>query len=264
MNPLETIRMRRSVRSYNGKPLSPELRAALLGFVGGLTCPFGPVPAIRLKEFDLRSSFRPGTYGMISGATDFFLLAYGAGDRSALAAGYCFERVILHACALGLGTCWLGGTFKGGDFDRGQTWPDGFSLRIVSPVGVGIAPGIKDKFVSFAVGSRKRLPAGELFFEGDFSLPLPPGNRFGEALEMLRLAPSSQNSQPWRAVVSGDTVHFYYVPKGRFPVLDCGIALCHFHTAELFHHREGTFAEIENHPTPGSNLRYLISYIAGE
>lgn len=44
----------------------------------------------------------------------------------------------------------------------------------------------------------------------------------------MRLAPSSTNSQPWRAEVVGDTVYFYYENKSEASILDLGIGICHF------------------------------------
>ncbi|MDE6239257.1 MAG: hypothetical protein K2M54_04625, partial [Muribaculaceae bacterium] len=94
-----------------------------------------------------------------------------------------------------------------------------------------------------------------------FNTPLSPDNRFGQALEMLRLAPSSTNSQPWRALVSGDTVHFYYVPKSQASVLDCGIGLCHFYETERFNSHNGTFQKDTDAPIPPKNWKYLITYV---
>ena len=43
----------------------------------------------------------------------------------------------------------------------------------------------------------------------------------------MRLAPSSLNSQPWRAVVDGDTAHFFVAAKARDNYVDMGIGLAH-------------------------------------
>ncbi|MDE6458444.1 MAG: hypothetical protein K2L31_07600, partial [Muribaculum sp.] len=87
-------------------------------------------------------------------------------------------------------------------------------------------------------------------------------NRFAEPLEMMRLAPSSVNSQPWRALVMGDTVHFYYLPKSNLSLIDCGIGLCHFYETERFNGNKGTFSGMENAPNAPQGWRYLISYTA--
>ena len=133
-----------------------------------------------------------------------------------------------------LGTCWIAATFKGSDFDRGETWPDGEELKIICPVGVAEKPRLLERIGRQVMGSNNRKPFGDLFFTDSFKESLSPESHFGEPLEMLRLAPSSTNSQPWRALVSGDTVHFYYKPKSQASVLDTAIGMCHFYLAEEY------------------------------
>ena len=57
---------------------------------------------------------------------------------------------------------------------------------------------------------------------------------------MVRLGPSATNSQPWRIVLCGNTVHFYEkqnkgMSSGDWDVqkIDMGIALCHFELGAL-------------------------------
>ena len=261
MNIIEAIKERRSVRSFNGAPLSEVMKSELSKAIAAAESPFGGHVTIRLREFDLKSEFKPSTYGMIKGASNFFMLGIADDEQSALTAGFMFEQVVLKAWQLGLGTCWIAATFKGTDFDNGEEWPDGEQLRIVSPVGVAAKKSVLESIVRVVAGSDHRKPFNELFFMDDFNTPLSPDNRFGQALEMLRLAPSSTNSQPWRALVSGDTVHFYYVPKSQASVLDCGIGLCHFYETERFNSHNGTFQKDTDAPIPPKNWKYLITYV---
>lgn len=260
MNIIEAIKERRSVRSFNGEPLSESMRDQLTAAIANIFNPFGGSYSIRLKQFDLKNGYKPTTYGVIRGASDFFLIGIADDDVSALAAGFGFEQVVLTAWQLGLGTCWIAATFKGTDFDNGQSWPDGERLRIVCPVGTAAGKSVMEKITRLAVGSNKRKPFADLFFSDDFDRPLLPESRFGEALGMLRLAPSSTNSQPWRALVDGDTVHFYCVPKSPASVLDCGIGICHFYETERFNGHAGTFFKADPAPASHLNWRYLISY----
>jgi hypothetical protein len=96
---------------------------------------------------------------------------------------------------------------------------------------------LRESMMRKGVKADSRLPFEELFFSGSFDTPLTPGEagKLKEALEMVRLAPSAVNKQPWRAVVCGDRVHFYET-RGKVRVsadwdiqrIDLGIALCHF------------------------------------
>lgn len=260
MNILEAIKERRSVRSYSGEPLTEVQRMNLKAVIADSSSPFGGKVSIRLKEFDMRAGYKPSTYGVIKGATDFFLLGIGNDEASALSAGFRFEKVVLRAWKIGLGTCWIAATFKGSDFERGESWPAGEELRIISPVGTPASKSIMEKITRFTVRSNHRKPFEKLFFDGNFNQPLSPDSRFGEALEMMRLAPSSTNSQPWRALVDGDKVHFYYKPKSKISVLDCGIGLCHFYETEKFYNRAGEFYKDSEAPAAPNDWKYLYSY----
>lgn len=260
MDIIEIIKQRRSVRSFNGQPLSQTHREQLLEAIEKATSPFGGSVSIRLKEFDLKGEYKPSTYGVIKDATDFFLLGIADDEASALTAGFRFEQVVLRAWELGLGTCWIAATFKGSEFDRGESWPDGETLRIICPVGVAVKQSLMEKMTRLTLGSKNRKPFDELFFDGDFKTPLSPDSRYGLALQMMRLAPSSTNSQPWRALVAADTVHFYYKPKSGASVLDCGIGLCHFFLTEQYQKHEGEFHKVADAPAPPDDWKYLYSY----
>lgn len=51
---------------------------------------------------------------------------------------------------------------------------------------------------------------------------------------MMRLAPSSTNSQPWRSIVKGDIVHFYSKGAETVHMVDVGIGMSHFDMTERY------------------------------
>lgn len=260
MDILQAIKERRSVRSYNGVPLNKEMITKLMSIIEDSYTLFGGNITIRLKSFDIKGDFKPSTYGVIKGATDYFLMGIGEGEESQLTAGFQFEQVVLKAWELGLGTCWIAGTYKGSQFDKDEKWPDGESLKIICPVGFPEKQRFLEKVMRFTVGSNNRKPFSELFYKGDFKEPLSTENKFGESLEMLRLAPSSTNSQPWRALVKENKVMFYYKPKSPISVLDCGIGLCHFYETEKYNGYKGIFEKEKDYPVPPEDWKYLITY----
>lgn len=260
MDILQAMKERRSVRSFNGQPLSRDRVAELNKAIEDSYTLFGGNISIRLKSFDLKGEFKPSTYGVIKGASEFFLLAIGEGEDSDLTAGFQFEQIVLKAWQMGLGTCWIAGTFKGSQFDATEKWPDGESLKVICPVGVAEKPRFAEKMMRFTVGSNSRKPFATLFFDEDFKKPLEHESKFGEALEMLRLAPSSTNSQPWRVLVKGDRVMFYYKPKYPITVIDMGIGICHFYETEKYNGFDGTFRKETDVPNPPEDWKYLITY----
>lgn len=260
MNIIEAMKERRSVRSFNGKPLSAEMVEDLKKAIEESYTLFGGKITIRLKSFDIEGDFRPSTYGVIKGASDFFLMAIGEGEDSDLTAGFQFEQIVLKAWQMGLGTCWIAGTYKGSQFDEKEKWPEGESLKIICPVGVAEKPRLMEKMMRLSIGANNRKPFASLFFEDDFSKPIKPDSKFGEALEMMRLAPSSTNSQPWRVLVKDDKVMFYYKPKYPITVIDMGIGICHFYETEKFNGFDGSFKKDLEFPAPPEDWKYLISY----
>lgn len=259
MDIIQAIKERRSVRSYLPTPLSAEQRRELTEFADTVPNPIGGKFTIRLKQFDLQGDFKPSTYGIIQGAQDYFLMAIADDETSKLAAGFCFEQIVLRACELGLGTCWIGGTFKGTTFSGGEPWPEAETLKIVCPVGLPSKPRLIERLSRFTMRSDHRKPWDSLFFEGDFSHPLPRTTPFRESLEMLRLAPSSTNSQPWRILVEGSDVHLYCQSKNALSPLDCGIALAHLYLTETHLGHQGQILKTAT-PLPHSTYKYLLTY----
>ncbi|WP_286044519.1 nitroreductase family protein [Xylanibacter rodentium] len=68
MNIIEAIKVRRSVRSFNGASISETDKEELTKVIEEVTDPFGGRVTIRLKEFDMKDGYKPSTYGMIKGA----------------------------------------------------------------------------------------------------------------------------------------------------------------------------------------------------
>lgn len=260
MDILEAMRTRRSVRSFDGEGLTTGQMTELEKAVEDTYNPFGGDFSIRLKHFDRAGDYKPSTYGMIKNAVDYFTIGMTDSEESALAVGFSFEQVVLKAWQIGLGTCWIAATFKGSAFEQGEPWPEGEKLRIISPVGRPVRKSMMENITRMTLGSNNRKAFKELFFTDGFSRSLTQENTFAEALNMLRLAPSSTNSQPWRVLVENELVHFYYIPKSPVSVLDSGIGICHFYLTERYYGHEGTFYKEKETPAKKDNWRYLMSY----
>lgn len=113
------IKKRHSVRNYDDKEISNELIDKINKYIGNIETPFTNRIRIQaVKEGDSKESKKLGTYGMIKGASNFLVTACegNAGDYEAI--GYALEKVILYCTSLGLGTCWIGGTFNKGNFAK--------------------------------------------------------------------------------------------------------------------------------------------------
>ncbi len=247
----ELIRTRFSCRSYSDLPLGENVRSAFQQVLAGIQRgPFGNEARFVLaasSEGDLRSLRGLGTYGFIKGAPGFIIGVIRDGEKNHEDFGYLMEAIILHATDLGLGTCWLGGTFQKSSFAQRASLADGEWVPAVSALGT---PAGRKRWLERTIRSRadadRRLAWEQLFFDqnGDALTPGAAGE-YRDALEMVRLGPSASNKQPWRVVREGSCFHFLLkrTPGYRESFLvrlatvadmqriDMGIAMCHFELA---------------------------------
>lgn len=272
----ETIRRRSSVRSYQPVQLPSSLLAELEDYASSLEGPFSPrVRPVFLEDSSFRekSGRKIGTYGIIKGAKHYIAGVVEKGDYDLEQFGFVFEHLILYATFLGLGTCWLGGTFKHTEFVKAVGLESSEILPVVTPVGYPAGKKrLLEKAMKFASGSKKRKPWEQLFFHRSFDYPLEEGEAgpFAEPLEMVRLAPSASNHQPWRIVKDESSWHFFmnYSPLVNKAVgfdiqrVDMGIAMCHFDMLAQEQGFKGRWVADKNSaPTSGAhNLYYVISW----
>ena len=233
---VQIIRDRRSVRAFSGEAIPAAAFTELVAACGSLTRgPLGTTCRIRLLE-DVWSVW--GTRLFLAGAAR-------GGPHALVDLGRLLRELVLRACGLSLGTCWIGLGFPQKAFAAALALAPEEILPAV--VAVGLPSGRKTAYglaARLATGASRLRPWGRVFFDGDFRTPLPepPAEAAGPyalALEMVRLAPSAQNRQPWRVVRDGPAerprFHFFrQQPSGLLSSrpdwlrLDIGIAMAHF------------------------------------
>lgn len=229
----DIIESRKSVRTYLEEPLNAETKQKLDKFLTKVDGPFQK--NVRIMLIDRTAEYRDklGTYGVIRGACHFFVAAVTKGDRLALTElGYELEKCVLYATSLGLGTCWIGGTFYKSGFSKAAGLKGKEAVPVVCPVGIPAGrKSLLDKFLRASSGGDNRKAWSSLFFDGgpEHKLTNESAGRFATALNMLRLAPSAMNSQPWRIVKTGDRFDFFLANREQEThYIDIGIAMCHF------------------------------------
>lgn len=268
MSTIEAIQTRKSVRTYSDEPVGADTIARINQYIKTLEAPFGVKADIRLISVKGSGKGQKlGTYGVVKGARNFLVLMYEDGPMAEYAAGYVFEQAILYCTSLGLSTCWIGATFNHKDFAE-QIWlSSNEQIRIISPLGYARPKKpLRETIIRGFAKSDQRRPFGSIFFLNDFRTPLPESEawKYLKPLQMLRLAPSSTNSQPWRVVKEYDHFHFYCIPSSRFSKVDMGIALCHFEQTCIEIGIPGHYTvlpEIQSKAAP-KGCRYTISWEA--
>lgn len=269
----ETVKVRSSIRTYENRGLSKDDKDKINTYMDHLSNPFSVDVTFRLLEKATSSDGEKlGTYGVIKGAGNFIGASVADRDLALEALGYSFEKLVLYAASLGLGTCWIGGTFNRGSFSAAMNLKEGDLFPCISPIGYPIGrKRTLESLMRWASKSDQRKEWSELFFKQDFSHPLTKAEagEYAFPLEMVRLAPSAVNKQPWRIVQDKDTYHFYLARtlksdnvKNDIQRVDIGIAVSHFHLAALEKGMEGTFQKLEKPEIQSQEqVQYIFSWI---
>ncbi len=235
MNTMEAIRTRRSVRTFDGRALREEDARRILDFARMAENPYElPVTWMLL---DAKKDV-PGA-PVITGTDAYLAGKMRRADHAEEAFGYTFEKIVLFAQTIGVGTTWIAGTMNRAAFERAAGLSAGEVMPCVSPLGYAAKKmSLRETMMRKGVRADSRMDFQTLFFLGDFDTPLMPeaAGQCREPLEAVRLSPSAVNKQPWRAVLRDGAVHFYE-KKNKSSAsadawdvqkIDMGIALCHF------------------------------------
>lgn len=245
----ELIKRRFSCRDYLPQPVDMERQQHLQAFTEHLrTGPFHTSARFQMlaaSEEDTAALKGLGTYGTIRSPMGFLAGVIRKGAMDLEAYGYLLEQYILCATGLGLGTCWLGGAFRRSAFASAFSPEADEHMPAVAAVGViGDLDKARNAIERRMVRADSRLPWEQLFFDGRFGAPLArvAAGPYAVPLEMVRLAPSAHNKQPWRILSDEAGWHFYLQRTPDLTIqltarimkiadlqrLDMGIALCHF------------------------------------
>jgi len=173
-----------------------------------------------------------GSYGKVH-APHYLVASTETKENAYENMGYLVEYIVLKLTELGIGTCWIGGGIKKNQF------ADYLSLDTdLTPIAV-IAFGYPlDANLCRSVEA-KRKSMDEIAF-GDY---LSHKN----TMELVRLAPSAVNIQPWRYDFIDKNQVDLYRAKNNFIMkqfvnemnrIDLGISICHFEIGVLASHKK--------------------------
>ncbi len=264
----DLVRNRRSVRTFDGRTLSMEDLEKLSEFMAELKNPYGIHVECKLLDAKRQMLKCP----VVSGTSLFVGAKVKRVPHMEEAFGYSFETLVLYAQSLGIGTVWIGGTMDRAAFEGAMSLEQDELMPCMSPLGYP-APkmSLKESVMRKGIKADSRNPFGTMFFNGAFGMPLTTGNAglLAMPLEMVRLAPSAVNKQPWRVVIKENAVHFYlkhtqgFVSEavGDMQKIDMGIALCHFALAAEEKGINIQFCINDPGIVAESDLEYIASYI---
>lgn len=218
MDMKNAIEKRFSCRTFDPAPLSADRIAAIRELVAGVNAASGLTLEFLEDGSAAFAGFRK-TYGMFKNVRSLILMK-GPGDMPDLLEklGYYGEELVLSLTALGLGTCWVGGTF-----DRNVlTIPEGETLSLVVPVG---EPGdilMKDRILLRRLHSKRKPMNERLTAEGEMPAWLQSG------MAAVIPAPSAVNSQKPHFTYEDGTLTASVSGSYPLDLVDLGIAKKHF------------------------------------
>ena len=214
----EAMARRYSCRAYS-RPLSDK-QASNLSALAARVC----LPGVRIAIAPCPENLFFGLpiVGKIHGMSHYAcIFVQQDADHAAIRAGISGEAFVLEATAVGIGTCWVSGSYRRSAVSAAcQT---GEKLLAVTPL------GIPDEGHSKALGRHK---PPEKLCTTDFSAwPC----QAQQAVQNVCCAPSAVNLQPWKLSYAGHTLTL--TAGGKTDTLDMGIAMLHMECAMDGAHR---------------------------
>ena len=271
MNIIETIKRRKSCRTFNHVALNITDKQSLESFIIDNNRGLGnELVNFRISEKTNGDKQMKLNYGMIQGHNAYILGTSKPSIDSRVNYGYLMERVVLKATEMDISTCWVG-YFDSSYFNEVNI-EDGFEIPGIVIVGYSDdRQSYQDKLIRLSISASKRQGWDKLFFNYKLMTPLVPEHvsKYSDSLEMIRLAPSSGNSQPWRVFfdVSANEFHFFKKPiNKRYELrglhdIDMGIALSHFGLTSIQNGLSGSWVKhSKGDVITADDLQYILTW----
>lgn len=219
MTLLDAVSIRTSLRSYRHEPISTVQQQQLEKTISQLNASSGLRIQLACGRPEPFRSFSK-SYGMLTGVTNYLIFA-GPGSDPDLEekCGYYGEELILTAVSMGLGTCWVGGTYD----KKSCLCHLAEGERLVCVAAVGCPPeklGLREQVIRRAARGLGRKIAAEAQ-EGPAW--------YAAGMAAASLAPSALNRRGYRfSLLPDGTAQARLEGDGPFALVDLGIAKRHF------------------------------------
>jgi len=221
MDLLEAIDARQSRRKYLPEPIADDAAATLRTLIAKLNAADGIRMELVIDNGDAFDGLRR-SYGMFTGVRNYVGLIADGSERCVEKLGYDGELVNLTAVTLGLGTCFVGGSFARSacpfDLAPNETVACVIVVGTVEP-----SHSVKENLIRGFIHRRTKTA------EQLSATPPPWPTWYADGLAAVQKAPSAVNRQPVTFTLT-DGVATATVPPSDDPLMqvDLGIAKRHF------------------------------------
>ena len=164
------------------------------------------------------------SYGMIKGAhTCIALVVSQQTETTQIKAGYAGEMLVLEATAMGLGSCWIGGTYDKKAIQKYVKLNENEKLLCV--IAIGYNPQNMHFIEKIASYVNRKGKAAENFLQSNEKVP----TWVKEGISSVTKAPSALNAQPvGYRYEKGKVMAFTTQANHGLEKLDLGISMLHF------------------------------------
>lgn len=209
MNLIEAIQQRHSVRNYENKPLTDDVKNTLLNAISEYNKESGLHIQLICNEPKAFDSFM-AHYGKFSGVSNYIAMIGKKGKNLEEMCGYYGEKLVLLAQQLGLNSCWVAMTYK--KIPSVFQIDNSEKLVIVIALGYSKTTGVphKSKDISQVCNTTSQMP-----------------DWFKKGVDMALLAPTAMNQQKFTLSLDGNKVTAK-AGMGFYTKVDLGIVKCHF------------------------------------
>lgn len=269
----ELIKHRISVRTYKLKSIPEHKKAELEKFISSNEFNFQNKKLdfnIIEKNPNITSFEKFSDYGLIKHHSNYIVGKINPTDELAYERyGYLLESIVLKATELELGTCWVG-IFNPSYLSEIKLVNNEI-IPAISVIGIPAdLKSFKEILIRKIVRASKRKDNKVLFFDTIFGKPLSLNllnESYQNVFELMRLAPSAGNVQPWRIIKKNNYFHFYrkkgskLYDKKHLHRIDMGIAMSHFELSNIENNLSGEWVKCsKNLPSNPIDLIYTISW----
>ena len=209
MKPLEAIKKRHSVRSFEDKNIEGEVKDKLLQMIDKCNKESGLHIQLVLDEPKAFDGFM-AHYGKFLGVKNYITLIGKKTSDLEETCGYYGEKLVILAQSLGLNTCWVAMTYS--KIKSAFEIKDGEKLCCVIAIGYGKTQGVSHKSKSIESVSKVNGNMPDWFKKG---------------VESALLAPTAVNQQKFKFILNGNKVSAK-AGIGFYSKIDLGIVKYHF------------------------------------
>lgn len=223
---IEEIGKRCSRRKYSDKMISVEEEAEILRIIEEINDD-GDL------EFEANINYGGeafdgfNSYGLIRGCNSYIALIGDSRDKHIKEKiGYYGEYLVLKLTQMGLGTCWVGGTYDKKSIEKEIETK--YSDEIYCVIALGHIFGTEKTNFEKVIGffGKNNKSQKDIFKTEN---PLNENKEWIEkGLECVYKAPSALNRKPWRFWYNGKNICLKSNKESEFDKIDIGIAMLHF------------------------------------